>query len=485
LGRDRAVGSLRPTPVELQRALLANVSDSADINARTAVETARSAFDSGRTRDLHWREAQLDGLVAMLEKEERTLLDAMHEDLGKPRFEGWATDIGVLVTEFEHIRKRLPRYLRADRVKVPLFMQPSRAEIHLEPLGVVLILSPWNYPVNLALSPLAAAVAAGNAAVVKPSEISGFTSSALADLLPRYVDDEAIQVVTGGPDAAESLLAQRFDHIVFTGSPRIGSSVMKAAADTLTPVTLELGGKSPVIIDDAAQLEVAARRVALGKLLNAGQTCIAPDYVLATERTRDRFVDHLIDAIDAMLGNDPERSVEYGRIVSDRHWNRLVDLIPDDGIVAGGSGDQATRYLQPTVVLDPDPDSRLMTEEIFGPILPIVTVRDLDEAISFVEQRPKPLVLYLFTEDDDVVDRVNHSLSSGALSVNQTMFHAAIPELPFGGVGNSGMGRYRGLTGIRTLSNPKSVLRAKTSPDLGAAYPPRGRIAQRVMRRFL
>lgn len=423
--------------------------------------------------------------MTLLRKEERALLDAMQEDLGKPRFEGWTTDIGVLITEFEYIRKRLNRYLRSERVRVPLVMQPGRAEIQLEPLGVVLVISPWNYPVNLSLSPMAAALAAGNAAVLKPSEISRFTASALADLLPLYVDDEAVQVVTGGREVAEELLGQRFDHIVFTGSPNVGSMVMKAASEHLTPVTLELGGKSPTIVDDSADLATSARRIALGKLLNAGQTCIAPDYVLVTERSRDRLVDELVTAIGDMLGTDPASSTEYGRIVSDRHWSRLVDLIPDTGVVHGGGAAQVTRYIEPTIVVDPPPDSPVMSEEIFGPILPIVTIADIDAAISFVTARPKPLVLYLFAEDDAVIESVRKRTSSGAMSINQTMFHAAIPELPFGGVGTSGMGRYRGLTGVSALSNPKSILTAKTSPDPSLAYPPRGPLARRIIRRLI
>jgi aldehyde dehydrogenase (NAD+) len=346
-------------------------------------------------------------------------------------------------------------------------------------------MSPWNYPVNLALSPLAAALAAGNAAVLKPSEVAAFTATALADLLPRHVDSEAVRVVTGGPDVAEELLANPFDHIIFTGSPRVGSIVMKAAAEHLTPVTLELGGKSPALVDDSANVKVAARRIAVGKLMNAGQTCIAPDYVLVSEQTRDRLIDELVRAFTDMLGSDPSTSADYGRMVSDRHWNRVVDLIPADGVIFGGGATQVTRFIEPTIVADPPLDSAVMTEEIFGPVLPIVTIADMDEAIRFVTDRPKPLVLYLFAEDDEAVEKVRIRTSSGAMSVNQTMYHAGIPELPFGGVGNSGTGRYRGLTGVGTLSNPKSVLKAKTSPDPSIAYPPRGPLDRKILRRLI
>ena len=446
---------------------------------------ARAAFDSGRTRPVEWREAQLDGLVALLRKEERTLLDAMHEDLGKPRFEGWVTDIGVLITEFEYIRKRLDRYLRPRRVRVPAFMQPAKAEIMLEPLGVVLVISPWNYPVNLALSPLAAAAAAGNAVVLKPSEYSGFTSGALADLIPQYLDGEAIRVVNGDAEVAQQLLAQPLDHVMFTGSPRVGSLVMKAAAEHLTPVTLELGVKSPAIVHPSADLTVTARRIAFGKLMNAGQTCIAPDYVLVDAGNRDELVDRLTDAIGKLTGGDALRSPDYGRIISDWHWGRLMGLLPEEGVVLGGSGDRDSRFIEPTLVIDPPLDAPIMQEEIFGPILPILSVENVEAAITFVNARPKPLVLYIFGSNDEAIDLVNERTSSGATSINQTMYHAGIPELPFGGVGTSGTGRYRGLAGVSTFSNHKSVLRKKLTPDPGVGYPPYGRVAKRLLKRLI
>jgi aldehyde dehydrogenase (NAD+) len=349
----------------------------------------------------------------------------------------------------------------------------------------VAVIAPWNYPINLALSPLAASVAAGNATVIKPSELSAFTAGALADLLPKYVDRDAIRVLLGDGSTADALVRSNIDHVVFTGSPRIGSLVMQAAGESLTPGTLELGGKSPAIVDRSADLDVATRRIAFGKLMNAGQTCIAPDYVLVTPDHRDEVVDRLVHHLTEMTGGDARTCQDYGRIISDRHWTRLNDLIPAGHVVFGGNSDRDGRFLEPTVVVDPPLDHPIMQEEIFGPLLPIVTVDDLDAAISFVRARPKPLALYVFSEDDAATERVLARTSSGAASVNQTMFHAAMPELPFGGVGPSGMGRYRGLSGINSLSNHKSVLLKPMRPDLSIAYPPYGRLAKRFLRRVL
>jgi aldehyde dehydrogenase (NAD+) len=459
------------------------LSDLAPLVART-----RAAFDDGRTRNLEWRHRQLDGLARMLVEEESALTRAMRSDLGKPAFEGWATDLGIVGREIRHIRKHLGRHLRARRVRMPLLATPGRAEIRLEPLGVVLVLAPWNYPVNLAVSPLAAALAAGNTAIVKPSEHAPATSEALATLVPRHVDDQAVAVVQGGADVAEALLRERFDHIFYTGGGAVGRSVMAAAAAHLTPVTLELGGKSPAIVDASADLEVTARRIVQGKLINAGQTCIAPDHVLVSHARRDELVEAIVASIERMYGSEPATSADYGRIVSPAHLDRLTALVHEPGsgtVVAGGATDPATRYMAPTVLVDTDPDSAIMREEIFGPVLPVIGLADTEEAIRFVNSRPKPLVVYLFADDPAVVDDVVARTSSGAVAVNQTMVHAGIPGLPFGGVGASGTGRYRGLAGVDRLSNPKSVLRRPARPDPPIAYPPYTRVRRALLRRII
>jgi aldehyde dehydrogenase (NAD+) len=464
------------------------VTSTAESSLSSEVDRVKRAFGDGRTRHLEWRVRQLDRLVEMLEREEGRLLDAMRQDLGKPAFEGWATDIGSVATELRYLRKRLPGWLVPTRVRVPLVARPGRAEVRLEPLGSVLVISPWNYPIQLSVTPIGAALAAGNTVVLKPSELSPATSAALAELLARYLDPAAIAVLEGGPEVAEELLTHRFDHIFFTGSGRVGRLVAEAAAKHLTPTTLELGGKSPALVSRTADLEVASRRLVQGKFVNAGQTCLAPDYVLVAAGRRDQLVEELRRAIRDSYGPDPRASPHYGRVVNLDHLRRLAALLDDQDsgvVVEGGGIDAADRYMAPTLVVDPDPGSALMEEEIFGPILPILTMDGVDEAIEFVNARPKPLVLYLFADDEATIDRVVRRTSSGGVGVNQCLYHFAVSDLPFGGVGASGYGSYHGLAGIERLSNVKGVLIRPEKPDLRLAYPPYGPVSRRLLRRII
>ncbi|MGI9603486.1 MAG: aldehyde dehydrogenase family protein [Acidimicrobiales bacterium] len=439
-----------------------------------AVSRTRAAFASGRTRDLDWRAKQLDGLLRMLAENDVRLTSALAADVGKPSTEGWATDVGATAGEIAHIRKHMAKWAKPRRASLPIAAQPGKGRVVPEPLGVVLIVAPWNYPIQLLLNPLAAALAAGNAAVCKPSELAPATSALLAELLPRYLDDEAVVVVEGDVPVATALLEQKWDHIFFTGSTDVGRIVMQAAATHLTPVTLELGGKSPVIVDDSADIEVTGRRLAWGKFLNAGQTCIAPDYILVPAGKRDALVEAIETSVREFYGPDARTSADYARIVNERHLQRLTGLLDgESGTVAFGSETDADdKYLAPTVVIDPDVDSPIMQQEIFGPILPIVTIDDTDEAIAFINERPKPLALYVFSSDDDTTDHIINQTSSGGVCVNHVILHIAPPELPFGGVGESGMGRYHGQSGFDTFSNLKSVLRKKTRPDVKVLYPP-------------
>ncbi|RMH77733.1 MAG: aldehyde dehydrogenase family protein [Actinomyces sp.] len=452
------------------------------------VEGLRRVFDSGRTRPLSWRHEQLDGLLRLLDTEEERLVDALAADLGRPRLEGWAADIGTTANEIRHLRRHVAGWTKPRRVRLPLSSRPGRGRVVAEPLGVVAVIAPWNYPVQLLLAPLAAALAAGNVAVAKPSELAPRTSALLAELIPRHLDPEAVAVVEGDAAVARSLLDQELDHVFFTGSTRVGRIVMEAAARHLTPVTLELGGKSPVIVHDSADVEVAARRVAWGKWLNAGQTCVAPDYALVTPALRDAFVDGVAAAWrDFAGGGEARASTDFGRIVTERHTVRLAGLLTGHGgeIAVGGEVDEGERYVAPTLVVDPDPDSPLMSEEIFGPILPVVTVDDLDAAIAFVAARPRPLALYVFAGDDTVADEVIARTSSGGVCVNQVLLHITPPELPFGGVGPSGTGRYHGRSGFDTFSNLRSVLYKPQRPDPALLYPPYTRLKERIVRRFL
>jgi aldehyde dehydrogenase (NAD+) len=363
---------------------------------------------------------------------------------------------------------------------------PARASTVREPLGTVLIIAPWNYPLNLALAPLIGALAAGNCVVLKPSEVAPATSAVLAHWLPRVLDPQAVAVVEGGVPETTALLEQRFDHIFYTGNGAVGRIVMTAAARHLTPVTLELGGKSPALVEPGADLATAARRIAWGKFMNAGQTCVAPDYVLAIGQAGAEMEAHLTDAIREMYGPDPARSPDYGNIINERHFDRLAGLLTDGRTVVGGDHDRGARYIAPTVLADVDPDSAVMREEIFGPILPIVRVPDLDAAIAFITGRDKPLALYAFTASKDSKRRLIAETSSGGLAFGVPTAQLAVPGLPFGGVGESGMGRYHGSHSLDTFSHTKSVLDKPLQPDtLRVTYPPYTRRKDRILRRIM
>ncbi|WP_017586285.1 aldehyde dehydrogenase family protein [Nocardiopsis ganjiahuensis] len=446
----------------------------------------RMAFDSGRTKPISWRRAQLRALRRLLVEERPTLEKALKADLGKPPVEAHTTEIGFVVNEIDHTLKHLASWLRPQRVSVPMALAPAKARRVREPLGVVLIVSPWNYPVNLALSPLVGAIAAGNSAVVKPSELSPATSGALADLIPRYLDPEAIAVVEGGVTESTALLEERFDHIFYTGNAAVARIVMAAAVKHLTPVTLELGGKSPAIVEPGVDLATTARRLAWGKYTNAGQTCVAPDYVLAIGDTAEGLQKELGAAITEMFGSDPAQSPDYGRIVNERHFDRLRALLESGEVVAGGRTDREDLYIAPTVLGDVSPDTPVMAEEIFGPILPVIRVPDLDAAIRFVNERDKPLALYGFTNSEATKRRLTTETSSGGLGFGLPIAHLAVPDLPFGGVGESGMGAYHSAASIDTFSHTKSVLDKSLLMDtMRVAYAPISQVKEKILRRML
>jgi aldehyde dehydrogenase (NAD+) len=451
------------------------------------LERVRRGFADGVVRSVGDRETQLRQLRRLLVEREDELAAALRSDLGKSAFEAYSTEIGFTVNEIDLALGALRDWTSPRRTRLPLHLRPGAAEIVPEPLGTVLVIAPWNYPLQLLLAPLVPALAAGNTVVLKPSEVAPATADAIARLLPDFLDGRAVQVVTGGVPETTQLLAERFDHIFYTGNGTVGKIVMRAAAEHLTPVTLELGGKSPAIVAADARIDVTARRVAWGKFLNAGQTCVAPDYVLVEEAVTSPFLAALGRALDGFYGDDPAASRDYGRIVSDRHFDRLSGLLDADrGTVAiGGGRDREERYLAPTVVTDVDVDGPLMGEEIFGPILPVIPVASVDAAIEFVNGRPKPLALYVFTERDATAARVVDRTSAGGVTVNHTLLHLAVPELPFGGVGASGMGSYHGEHGFERFSHMKPVLRRRTRPDPGIAYPPYGGLKQRLLRRLL
>ncbi len=465
---------------------IAGATSGADLDAAALVADLRGVFGSGVTKPLAWRLAQLTGLRRMLAEQEAALGAALEEDLGKHATESWVTELGFTSNEITHTLANLKSWVRPRSVSLPLWMRPARAKVVREPLGVVLVISPWNYPVQLSLAPLAGAIAAGNAVVLKPSELAPATSAALARLLPRYLDPAAVRVVEGGIPETTELLDQRWDHIFFTGNGAVGRVVLEAAARHLTPVTLELGGKSPAFVDEGADLETAARRIVWGKYTNAGQTCVAPDFVLATRPVLDRLKPLLDKAIRDFYGEDPSLSEAYGRIVNERHFGRVSRLITEGHVAHGGTTDAESRYIEPTVLDGVDGDHLAMQEEIFGPILPLVEVADVDAAIEFVVARDKPLALYVFTRRQETRRRFIRETSSGALNFNAPMLHMGAPNLPFGGVGASGIGKYHGQESVTLFSHAKGVLDVPAKPDLLAlVYPPFKPIRVRLMRRFL
>ncbi|CAL9663687.1 4,4'-diaponeurosporen-aldehyde dehydrogenase [Streptomyces sp. enrichment culture] len=423
------------------------------------VARLRRTFRSGRTKPVEWRTAQLRRLRDMVAENGPELAAALHADLGKSSTEAYRTEIDFTVREIDHTLDHLDDWLRPEPAPVPAHLgADARAWTQYDPLGVVLVIAPWNYPAQLLLTPMIGALAAGNAVVAKPSELAPATSAVLARLVTAYLDTEAVAVVEGGVPETTALLAERFDHIFYTGNGTVGRIVMRAAAEHLTPVTLELGGKSPAFVDRDADLDVVADRLVRGKFLNAGQTCVAPDYVLTDPATAAALEPALARSVEALFGTDPSTSPEYGRIVNERHFDRLAGLLDSGRVVVGGARDRTAKYIAPTILADVDPESPVMGEEIFGPILPIVTVPGLDEAIAFVNDRDKPLALYVFSESDDTRARIAAETSSGGLGHGLPLAHLTVSDLPFGGVGESGMGSYHGRYSIETFSHRKAVL---------------------------
>ena len=435
------------------------------------VAAARNAYTAGRTRPIEWRTATLRAIKQLVIDRETQLLDALAADFGKPRLEAWGTEIGFVISDIDHTLANMPQWMRAEKVPTPVAFKPGSSYIVPEPVGVVCAIAPWNYPVQLLLLPMVAAISAGNAVIGKPSELAPHTDAVLAQLI-RDLGDAAVGVVQGGVAETTELLTNRFDHILYTGNGRVARVVMRAAAENLTPVTLELGGKSPAIVSRHANVAVTARRIAWGKFVNAGQTCIAPDYVLVERPVHDQLVAELGKQIAAFYGADPQRSPDLARIVNEPHFHRLEKLIHSGTVAYGGETDVDTRYIAPTILTDITRDDPVMGEEIFGPILPIIAVDSLDEAIGFVNADDKPLALYTFSERDDDNDLVLHGATSGGACVNGTLMHISNPHLPFGGVGESGMGAYHGKFGFDTFSHRRGVHTRSTKLDPAMLYPP-------------
>ncbi|XP_062887041.1 aldehyde dehydrogenase family 3 member A2-like [Mobula hypostoma] len=425
---------------------------------KSVVAGARAAFNQGKTQRLEFRIQQLKALETMLTNKKDQILEALSKDLHKEKFEAEIFEILGILNDITVTLNKLPEWMAPEYVSKSMTTLMDSVYIHREPLGVVLIIGAWNYPLALVLQPLVGAIAAGNAAVLKPSEVSGNTAQLLADLLPQYLDKELYPVINGAEKEATELLSIHFDHIFFTGSAAIGQIVMEAAAKHLTPVTLELGGKSPCYIDKDCNLDVACRRIAWAKYANCGQSCIAPDYILCDKSIQDKVAEKISSATTEFYGSNPQTSPDYGRVINQRHFRRIMSLLEGVNVAYGGQNEEGDFYIAPTVVTDVDPDSKIMQEEIFGPVLPIVTVSSVDEAIAFINKRDKPLALYVFSHNKKLIKKMIAKTSSGGVTANDCLIHYTLHTLPFGGVGTSGLGAYHGKYSFETFSHRRACV---------------------------
>ncbi|XP_060541615.1 aldehyde dehydrogenase family 3 member A2 isoform X1 [Pantherophis guttatus] len=441
---------------------------------KRTVEQARAAFNTGKTRPLAFRIQQLKALKKMMQEKEKEFSAALKADLNKSEFNSFSYEFMIVLGEIDLMLEKLPDWASPQAVEKTVLTLSDKTYIHREPLGVVLVIGAWNYPFVLVMQPLIAAIAAGNAVVVKPSEVSENTAKMFEKLLPQYLDKDLYPVVNGGVPETTELLKQRFDHIFYTGNSAIGKIVMEAASKHLTPVTLELGGKSPCYIDEDCNLEVACRRIAWGKYMNCGQTCIAPDYILCNPSIQKTVVEIIKKTVKEFYGENVKDSPDYERIVNKRHFKRLMGLLEGQKVAYGGETDESACFIAPTILTDVNPEAQIMQEEIFGPILPIVTVKGVEEAIQFINQREKPLALYVFSDSNKVINKMIAETSSGGVTANDVIMHFSIPGLPFGGVGNSGMGAYHGHFGFDIFSHKRGCLirTFKMEAVNGIRYPP-------------
>lgn len=452
---------------------------------RQILEKQHRLFQEGATLPVSFRLSQLQKLKDGIRRYEEKLDQALEEDLGKSRMESYMCEIGLTLSELTWMQKHLRSLVREKRVVTPLAQFAARSFRSPSPYGTVLIMSPWNYPVLLTLEPLIDAIAAGNTVVIKPSAYAEHTSAVLKEMLKECFPSEYVAVVTGGRAENKALLEQRFDKIFFTGGKTVGREVLRHAAEYLTPVTLELGGKSPCIVDKSAKIPLAAKRIVFGKYLNCGQTCVAPDYILCDRTVYAELILALQKEITAQFGEDPLKNPDYGKIINQKHYDRIMGLIDPDKVVCGGCGNGQSLRIAPTIMKNVTFSDTVMGEEIFGPVLPILTYDTLEEAINIVEEHPHPLALYLFSEDKGAQKKVLDLCHFGGGCINDTIIHLATSAMPFGGVGESGMGGYHGKTGFETFSHFRSIVDKKTWMDLPIRYQGYSRMKERLLRVFL
>lgn len=444
----------------------------------------REFYLKDNTLSLDFRLKSLKALKQEIINSQEEIANALFLDLHKSNIEAYLTEIGFVIKEINHAIKNLKKWAKDKRVSPSLLTFPSKGYIQNIPLGQVLIISPWNYPFQLAISPLVGAISAGNTAIIKPAELSVNTSKAIKSLIEKVFPSNYISTVIGGKEENLSLLDLDFNHIFFTGSPVLGKIVMEKASKNLVPITLELGGKSPCIVDKTTDLELSAKRIVFGKFLNSGQTCIAPDYILVDKQVKDKLIECLINSIK-VLYNDSQNADDYGRIISESHFDRLVSMLMDGKILYGGNISREEKYISPTLITDIHSNSNLLSQEIFGPILPIIAYEDLDIMLEELRRNPKPLALYIFSKNKSTQNIILSKISSGGVCINDTIMHITPDNLPFGGVGNSGMGSYHGKKSFETFSHQRSVLDRKTYLDIPLRYPPFTQTTKKIVKKIM
>lgn len=455
------------------------------MNIHEIAVAQREFFDSGSTMDVEYRKQQLIKLRAAVIRYERRIAEALKADLGKSETEGYMCEIGLALEELSYMISHVAKLAAPKKKPTPIVNFHAKSFIVKEPYGCVLIMSPWNYPFLLCIQPLAGAIAAGNCVLIKPSAYSPRTSAVIKEMIAEIFDEAYVAVVEGGREENKALLEERFDYIFFTGGVNVGKQVMEKASRYLTPVTLELGGKSPCIVDKSCNIKRAARRIAFGKYLNCGQTCVAPDYLLIHEDVKEEFLRELFNQITVMFSKEPLTAPDYGKIINEKHFNRILGLIDEKKVVFGGQSDASRLKIAPTVMDGVTRQDAIMQEEIFGPVLPVITVKTMKEAESFIKAGEKPLALYIFTEDKGVAKRFMEHVSFGGGCINDTIMHISNPNLPFGGVGASGMGSYHGAKSFETFTHAKSVLKTYNWIDMPLRYQPYTEKTTKLIKRFL
>jgi len=448
------------------------------------VEKQREYFNSGETLNIKFRKKQLKLLKEIIINNEDKIYKALKEDLGKSEVESYMCEVALVISEIDFMLKNLTKLAKPKKTKATIGNFPGKAYLKPCPKGVVLIMSPWNYPFMLTLEPLIDALAAGNTAIVKPSAYSKATSNLISELLSSVFDEKYVKVVMGGREVNQDLLTYKYDHIFFTGGKNVGKLVLEHANKTITPVTLELGGKSPCIIDKSACILSTAKRIVFGKFINAGQTCVAPDYILVHEDIKEDVINALIKEIKDQYGENPIENETYGKLINEKHFNKAKELLSGQKIIYGGRSDSEKVKIEPTIVVDPDLNSKIMTEEIFAPILPIISYKTKEEALEIVKRNNTPLACYIFTKNKDVKNYFLNSILFGGGCINDTIMHIIAPTLPFGGFGNSGMGAYHGKRGFETFSHTKTIVEKKGGFDLPIRFRPYTKFKTKIIKKF-